>query len=67
MAFLVNSVQGKDSWGLADVRGRVFGGKGGQGKVREGGHLFGSTPRAPALSLALCSERKRREVLSRLG
>jgi hypothetical protein len=60
-------MQGKDLWGLAEVRGRVFGGKGGQGKVTEGGHLFGSTPRASALSLALYSERKRREALSPLG
>jgi hypothetical protein len=56
-ASLANSVQGKDPRGLAEVRGRVVGGKRGRARLGEGGHLPGPSQRATALSPSLSAAR----------
>jgi hypothetical protein len=52
-----NSAQGKDPQGLAEVRGRVVGGKRGWSMLGEGGHLPGPSQRATALSPSLSAAR----------
>jgi hypothetical protein len=67
-AFPARSVQGKEPWRLAEVKGVVFGGKGGRVRRGEGGHLLGGSQRAPALSPLLAAARGRgRAALPRRG
>jgi hypothetical protein len=63
-AFLARSAKGKEPRGLAEVRGVGFGGKRGQGERGEDDHQNGASL-ASALSLTLCSERRRGAALSR--
>jgi hypothetical protein len=61
------SAQGKGPWGLAEVGGRVFGGKRGPGERGKGEHLLDGSQRAPALSPSLSAVRGRgRAALPRL-
>jgi hypothetical protein len=63
--FPAKSVQGKDPWGLAEVRGQVFGGKGGRGELGEDDHLLGLL--WFRLSPSLASARERRDSALALG
>jgi hypothetical protein len=63
--FPVNSAQGKEPRGLAEVRGWVFGGKGGRGELGEDDHLLRLF--WFRLSPSLASARERRDSALALG